>query len=161
MVPGEKYDIGKERLGMRVLFVSLHFFWCVLTRSDYELTWMPVQSRGLDREERWEQSGADKSVLGSPCSHRGTSSRVPVAVLASPVGLCLCWPTSDAPMLLYSQTHTFVWATSSCTCESSRLLRVHTLHKTIPVYMHRYKPIHMCALCIQAQVHICAHLCCK
>lgn len=38
MVSGEKFDIGKERLGMEVLFVSLHFFWCVPTKSDYEFT---------------------------------------------------------------------------------------------------------------------------
>lgn len=34
MVSGEKFDIGKESLGMGVLFVSLHFFWCVPTRLD-------------------------------------------------------------------------------------------------------------------------------
>lgn len=34
MVFGEKFDIGKETLGMGVLLVSLHFFWCVPTRSD-------------------------------------------------------------------------------------------------------------------------------
>lgn len=38
MISGEKFDRRKERAGMEVLFVSLHFFWCVPTRSDYEFT---------------------------------------------------------------------------------------------------------------------------
>lgn len=35
---------------------------------------------------------------------------------------------------------------------SSRLLSVHTLHRTRHVYGHRHKPIHVCALCIQPRV---------
>lgn len=53
-------------------------------------------------------SEADKPVLGSPHSQRDSSSGVPVALLASPVGLCLCWPISDGPTLPYSRIHRFV-----------------------------------------------------
>lgn len=106
-----------------------------------------------------EHSGADKPGLGSPCYHRDTSSGVPAAVLASRVGLCLCWPTSDGPTLLYSQTHIFVQALALGKLQTAEC--AHPAQNQTCVWAQAQTHTRVCFAYPATCVHICAHLCCE
>lgn len=108
---------------------------------------MSVQSRGSGRDCAWGGSTVGLTSAVKPQFPKGYLHW----------GACSCFSLSCrtvSVLAFFGWTNTSVLpdphiCASSCSCESPRLLSVHTPHRTIRVYVQRYKPLHVCALCIQ------------